>query len=407
MLNAPMPSLLPVYKRAPVTFDRGEGAYLYDTEGRRYLDFGSGVAVTSLGHAHPHLVGILKAQAERLWHCSNLYGIEAQQQLADRLVEQSFADSVFFCNSGAEALECSIKMARRFQHQRGQATRHKIITFDGAFHGRTMATISAGAQAKYLEGFEPALPGFKAIETGNIQALKAAIDEQTAALLIEPVQGEGGIREVDVDFLKTLRQIADEHDLLLIFDEVQSGMGRTGKLFAYEWSGIKPDIMALAKGLGSGFPIGACLATARVASGMTPGTHGSTFGGNPLACAVGNGVLDVLLEDGFLERVQEVSDLLRDELQRLAEAHADLVLEVRGKGLMLGLRFADDHVNAEIADSLIERGLLTIPAGDNVLRLLPPLTIGRPEVEEAVATLGELLTAQSAEDEPMTRKAAT
>ncbi len=407
MLNAPMPSLLPVYKRAPVTFDRGEGAYLYDTEGRRYLDFGSGVAVTSLGHAHPHLVGILKAQAERLWHCSNLYGIEAQQQLADRLVEQSFADSVFFCNSGAEALECSIKMARRFQHQRGQATRHKIITFDGAFHGRTMATISAGAQAKYLEGFEPALPGFKAIETGNIQALKAAIDEQTAALLIEPVQGEGGIREVDVDFLKTLRQIADEHDLLLIFDEVQSGMGRTGKLFAYEWSGIKPDIMALAKGLGSGFPIGACLATARVASGMTPGTHGSTFGGNPLACAVGNGVLDVLLEDGFLERVQEVSDLLRDELQRLAEAHADLVLEVRGKGLMLGLRFADDHVNAEIADSLIERGLLTIPAGDNVLRLLPPLTIGRPEVEEAVATLDELLTAQSAEDEPMTRKAAT
>ena len=389
MLNAPMPSLLPVYKRAPVTFERGEGAYLYDTDGRRYLDFGSGVAVTQLGHAHPHLVGILKAQAERLWHCSNLYGIEAQQQLADRLVEHSFADTVFFCNSGAESLECAIKMARRFQHQRGQASRHKIITFDGAFHGRTMATISAGAQAKYLEGFEPALPGFEAVPTGDVEALKAAIDDQTAALLIEPVQGEGGIHEVDSDFLIHLRRIADDHDLLLIFDEVQCGMGRTGKLFAYEWSGAKPDIMALAKGLGGGFPIGACLATSRAASGMTPGTHGSTFGGNPLACAVGNGVLDVLLEDGFFERTEETSSLLHDKLQQLAKAFPDLIREVRGKGLMLGLRLADDYVNAEVVNRLIEHGLLTIPAGDNVLRLLPPLIIGPAEIEEAVATLEE------------------
>lgn len=407
MLNAPMPSLLPVYKRAPVTFERGEGAYLFDTDGRRYLDFGSGVAVTQLGHAHPHLVGILKAQAERLWHCSNLYGIEPQQQLADRLVEQSFADTVFFCNSGAESLECAIKMARRFQHQRGQATRHKIITFDGAFHGRTMATISAGGQAKHLEGFEPALPGFQAVPTGDLQALNAAIDDQTAALLIEPVQGEGGIREVDSAFLLELRRIADEHDLLLIFDEVQCGMGRTGKLFAYEWSGAKPDIMALAKGLGGGFPIGACLATSRVASGMTPGTHGSTFGGNPLACAVGNGVLDILLEDGFFEQVEEISGLLQDELQRLAKAFPDLILEVRGKGLMLGLRLADDHVNAEVVNRLIEQGLLTIPAGDNVIRLLPPLIIGRAEIEEAVATLEEHFAEISGSNEKKVRKIAT
>jgi acetylornithine/N-succinyldiaminopimelate aminotransferase len=323
------------------------------------------------------------------------------------LVEQSFADTVFFCNSGAEALECAIKMARRFQHQRGQAERHKIITFDGAFHGRTMATISAGAQAKYLEGFEPALPGFEAIQAGNLDALTSAIDDQTAAILIEPVQGEGGIREIDDAFLLDLRRIADEKDLLLIFDEVQSGMGRTGKLFAYEWSGAKPDIMTLAKGLGGGFPIGACLATSRVASGMAAGTHGSTFGGNPLACAVGNGVLDIMLEDGFFERVNEATELLRTELDRLAAAYPAYILEVRGKGLMLGLRFADDHVNAELVSSLIEQGLLTIPAGDNVVRLLPPLIIGRTEIEEAVATLEEHLETLSGQDQQPERKVAT
>jgi acetylornithine/N-succinyldiaminopimelate aminotransferase len=394
-----MPTLLPVYKRAPVTFERGEGAYLYDREGRRYLDFGSGVAVTLLGHAHPHLVGVLKAQAERLWHCSNLYGIEAQTQLADRLVEHSFADTAFFCNSGAEALECAIKMARRFQYQRGQPERHKIITFDGAFHGRTMATISAGAQAKYLEGFEPALPGFQAVPTGDLDALDAAIDGGTAALLIEPVQGEGGIREVDPDFLRTLRRVADERDLLLIFDEVQSGMGRTGKLFAYEWSGATPDIMALAKGLGGGFPIGACLATARVASGMTAGTHGSTFGGNPLATAVGNAVLDVLLGDDFLEHVRNVARSLHAEMTRLAEAYPGIILEVRGKGLMLGLRLADAHVNAEVVNRLIASDLLTIPAGDNVVRLLPPLIIGQAEIDEAVATLEECFETLAGNDD--------
>ena len=307
MLNAPMPSVLPCYKRAPVTFERGEGAYLFDRDGRRYLDFGSGIAVTLLGHAHPHLVGVLKGQAERLWHCSNLYNIEAQEQLADRLVEHSFADTAFFCNSGAEALECAIKMARRFQHERGQPKRQTIITFDGAFHGRTMATISAAGNERHLDGFAPALPGFRTVPAGDQGALERAIDETTAALLIEPIQGEGGIRHIEDGFLETLRRIADEQDLLLIFDEVQSGMGRTGRLFAHEWSRATPDIMALAKGLGGGFPIGACLATARVAGAMVPGTHGSTFGGNPLACAVANGVLDVLLDNGFLEQVQTES----------------------------------------------------------------------------------------------------
>ena len=407
MLNAPMPSLLPVYKRAPVTFERGEGAYLYDTDGRRYLDFGSGVAVTQLGHAHPHLVGVIKAQAERLWHCSNLYGVEGQEQLADRLVEQSFADTVFFCNSGAEALECAIKMARRFQHQRGQTERYKIVTFDGAFHGRTIATLSAGGQAKYLEGFEPALPGFQAVQAGDLDALRAAVDGQTAALLIEPVQGEGGIREIDDTFLLNLRRFADDQDLLLIFDEVQCGMGRTGKLFAHEWSGAKPDIMTLAKGLGGGFPMGACLATARAASGMTAGTHGSTFGGNPLACAAGNGVLDVMLGDGFFEQVNEASKLLRNELDRLAAAFPHFILEVRGKGLMFGLRFADDHVNADLVSGLIEQGLLTIPAGDNVVRLLPPLIIGCAEIEEAVASLEEHLESLGSRDAAPVRKVAT
>jgi len=407
MLNAPMPSLLPVYKRAPVTFERGEGAYLYDTEGRRFLDFGSGVAVTQLGHAHPHLVSILKDQAERLWHCSNLYNIGVQERLADRLVDHSFADSVFFCNSGAESLECAIKMARRFQHQRGQEKRHKIITFDGAFHGRTIATISAGSQTKHLEGFEPALPGFQTVPVGDIEALRAAIDDETAGLLIEPVQGEGGIREIGDDFLHGLRRLADEQDLLLIFDEVQSGMGRTGKLFACEWSNVRPDIMALAKGLGGGFPIGACLATARVAGAMTPGTHGSTFGGNPLGCAVGNGVLDVLLSDGFLEQVNEHAALLKNELLRLASAYPGLILEVRGKGMMLGLRLADDHINADVVNGLIEQGLLTIPAGDNVVRLLPPLIIGHAEIEEAVTVLECRFEELANADETLAREPVT
>ena len=390
MLNAPMPSVLPVYNRAPVTFERGEGAYLYDRDGKRYLDFCSGIAVTLLGHAHPHLVGVLKAQAERLWHVSNLYGIDGQEQLADRLVEHSFADTVFFCNSGAEALECAIKMARRFHHERGQPERHKIITFDGAFHGRTMATISAASQARHLEGFEPALPGFQKVPPGDLAAVEAVIDDQTAGVLIEPVQGEGGLRALDVGYLEGLRKLCDQHDLLLIFDEVQTGLGRTGKLFAYEWSAIAPDVMALAKGLAGGFPMGACLSTARVAGAMTPGTHASTFGGNPLACATANGVLDVLLDDSFLEQVQKAGALLQSEMQRLAKAFPGIINEVRGKGLMLGFRLADEHVSAEMVKRLVENNFLTVPAGDNVIRLLPPLIIGEEEISEAISTLEEL-----------------
>jgi acetylornithine/N-succinyldiaminopimelate aminotransferase len=395
MSNAPMPPVLPVYKRAPVAFERGEGPYLFDREGRRYLDFGSGIAVTLLGHVHPHLVAALEAQARKLWHCSNLYHIAPQELLAERLVAHSFADTVFFCNSGAEAVECAIKMARRFQFQRGQPDRFRIVTFDGAFHGRTMATISAGGQDRYLEGFRPGLPGFDAVPLGDVEAVEAAITEQTAAILVEPVQGEGGIRTTRAAFLEQLRRLADEHDLLLIFDEVQCGMGRTGRLWAHQWSRVTPDVMALAKGLGGGFPVGACLATARAAAGMVPGTHGSTFGGNPLACAVGNAVLDVLLEEGFLDRVQAVADQLRARLDRLAAAYPEVVLEVRGQGLLLGLRCGPPA--AELSARLLARGLVTVPAGENVVRLLPPLILEAAQIDEAVAILEEVFAAVVAE----------
>jgi acetylornithine/N-succinyldiaminopimelate aminotransferase len=385
MSNAPIPPLLPVYKRAAVAFERGEGAYLFDQAGRRYLDFGSGIAVTLLGHAHPHLVDALKRQADKLWHTSNLYGIAEQDRLAERLVAHSFADTAFFCNSGAEALEAAIKIARRFHHQRGQSERYRILTFEGAFHGRTFATISAGGQDKYLEGFRPGLEGFDQVPLGDLGAAEAAIGDRTAAILVEPIQGEGGIRAPGIGFLEGLRDLADEHDLLLIFDEVQCGMGRTGRLFAYEWSRITPDLMALAKGLGGGFPLGACLATARAASGMAPGTHGSTFGGNPLACAVGNAVLDVLLDDGFLAGVRDHASRLHERLEGLARAFPTVIEEVRGQGYLLGLRVRPPHT--EVVGELMAQGLLTVPAGDNVIRLLPPLIIDEREIGEAASTL--------------------
>ncbi|MEM7024345.1 MAG: aspartate aminotransferase family protein [Pseudomonadota bacterium] len=388
MTNAPMPSLLPVYKRAPVTFERGEGAYLFDRDGRRYLDFGTGIAVTLLGHSHPHLVAALKEQSEKFWHCSNLYGVEQQEKLADRLVANSFADTVFFCNSGAEALECAIKMARSHFHQRGQSARNRIITFEGAFHGRTMATITAGGQDKYLEGFRPGLPGFDHLPLGDTARVLATIGDHTAAILIEPIQGEGGIRSPEKSFVEELRRICDEHDLLLMFDEVQSGMGRTGKLFAHEWTGVTPDIMTLAKGLGGGFPIGACLATSRAAAGMVPGSHGSTFGGNPLGCAVSNAVLDVLLEDGFLDHVNDIGAYMRSRLEELMASYPGIFLEIRGEGLFVGLRCGPP--NTDIVPKLMERGLLTVPAGENVVRLLPPLIIERAQVDEAVTILEEV-----------------
>ena len=377
--------VMPTYARVDLVFERGEGPYLYTADGERYLDFGCGIAVTSLGHAHPHLVEALKGQAERLWHTSNLYRIAGQERLAERLVAASFADTVFFGNSGAEALECSIKMARRYHYVNGQPERYRTITFNNAFHGRTLATIAAGGQAKHLEGFGPPVEGFDHVPLHDSNALRNAITGQTAAILIEPVQGEGGILPVDPEFLKAIRLAADEFGLLVIYDEVQCGMGRSGKLFAHEWPGMPPDIMAVAKALGGGMPIGACLATERAASGMTAGTHGSTFGGNPLATAVGNAVLDVMEVPGFLKSVERHAASLRRRLDAVAAAHPKVIDNVRGLGLMLGVKCvvpAGDMVAA-----LRERHVLVVPAGDNVVRFLPPLIIDDGHIEAAVGAL--------------------
>jgi acetylornithine/N-succinyldiaminopimelate aminotransferase len=378
-------SVLPTYARVDISFESGKGAWLNGSDGRRYLDFGSGVAVNSLGHCHPHLVEALKAQADKVWHTSNVFRMTGQETLAKRLIEQTFADTVFFANSGAEALECSIKMARRFQWGEGHPERYRLITFEGAFHGRTLATIAAGGQAKYLEGFGPKVDGFDQVPFGDHDALKAAIGPETAGILIEPIQGEGGVRPVPEVCLKGLRTLCDEHGLLLIFDEVQCGMGRTGKLFAHEWAGVTPDIMAAAKALGGGFPIGACLATERAAKHMIAGTHGSTFGGNPLATSVGHAVLDVMLEEGFMERVQAVAARLSQSLGALVAEFPDVVEGVRGKGLILGLKCK--VLNRDLQMAALEQGLLAIGAGDNVLRLLPPLIVTDEDVTAALEKL--------------------
>ena len=379
--------LLPTYSRAQVAFEKGEGPYLFATDGRKFLDFGAGIAVNSFGHAHPHLVAALATQAAKLWHTSNLYQVPGQQRLAERLVEATFADTVFFGNSGAEALECAIKMTRKFHASRGEPQRFRIITFEGAFHGRTLATIAAGGQKKYLDGFGPKVDGFDQVPFGDLEAVKRAIGPETAGILIEPVQGEGGVRPASPEFMRGLRSLCDENGLLLVLDEVQSGMGRTGKLFAHEWSGVTPDIMAIAKALGGGFPVGACLATERAASGMTAGTHGSTFGGNPLAMAVGNAVLDLALAPGFLEHVNGVANYLKQQLAMIVDKNRDIVEEVRGQGLLLGLKCKVP--NTELADAQRERGLLVVGAGDNVVRLVPPLIITQEHVREAIAILND------------------
>lgn len=379
--------ILPTYARAPVALEKGEGAYVFATDGRRFLDFGSGVAVNALGHAHPHLVAVLTAQAAKVWHTSNIFQIPGQQRLAERLVAATFADTVFFCNSGAEAIECSVKMARKFHSHHGRPERFRIVTFEGAFHGRTLATIAAGGQKKHLDGFGPKVDGFDQVPFGNLDALKAAIGPHTAGILIEPIQGEGGVRAAAPEFLRAIRALCDEQGLLLLLDEVQTGVGRTGKLFAHEWAGIKPDIMAIAKGIGGGFPMGACLATERAAAGMTAGSHGSTFGGNPLAMAVGNAVLDVVLEPAFLEHVNKVSNYLRQQLAMIVDRNRGVVEEVRGQGLLLGLKCK--VVNSELIDALRERGLLTISAGDNVVRILPPLIISEEHVREAIGIIND------------------
>ncbi|HWA88673.1 MAG TPA: aspartate aminotransferase family protein [Rhizomicrobium sp.] len=379
--------VLPTYARVDVEFVRGEGAWLYADDGTRYLDFAAGIAVNALGHAHPHLVKSLTEQAGKLWHTSNLYRVPGQERLAQRLIAASFADTVFFSNSGVEAIEASIKMARRYQYKSGHPERFRTITFEGAFHGRTLAAIAATGQPKYLEGFGPKAEGFDQVAFGDIKAVEAAIVPETAAILIEPVQGEGGLRPATPEFLRSLRKLADAHGLMLIFDEVQTGVGRTGKLFAHEWSGVTPDIMAIAKGIGGGFPMGACLATERAASGMTVGSHASTFGGNPLAMAVGNAVLDIVLAPGFLEHVRDVANYARQQLAGLVAAHPKVFEDVRGEGLMLGLKMRVP--NTEFVGRLFEHKMLAVGAGDNVVRLLPPLIVEEAEVREALARLAE------------------
>jgi len=376
-----MSSVLPTYARAQLAFERGEGACLYTTEGERYLDFGAGVAVTALGHAHPRLVEAIRDQAGKLWHTSNLYQIPGQEKLASRLCKETFASKVFFANSGAEALEGAIKMARRFHSHNGAPERFRIITFEGAFHGRTLATIAAGNQEKHVAGFGPKVDGFDQVPLGNIDAVRAAIGPETAAILIEPIQGEGGVRHVGWPFLRALRELVDEHGLLLILDEVQSGMGRTGKLFAHQWAGVTPHVMAIAKGLGGGFPVGAVLATDDAAEGMTAGSHGSTFGGNPMAMAAGNAVLDVMLEPDFLDSVQQKGLLLKQKLAQIQDQHRDVIEEIRGEGLLIGLKCKMPA--GHLVEALIEQQLLSVGAGDNVVRLLPPLTISEAEIIEA------------------------
>lgn len=374
--------LYDTYNRAALRFERGEGIWLITESGERYLDFAAGIAVNSLGHSHPHLVETLKTQAEKLWHLSNVYEIPAQEKLGRRLVESTFADKVFFTNSGAEALECAIKTARRYHYVNGHPERFRIVTFEGAFHGRTLATIAAGGQAKYLEGFGPKVDGFDQVPFGDEAALRAAITDETAGILLEPVQGEGGLRGFPEEFMRMLRTICDEKGLLLILDEVQTGVGRTGKLFAHEWAGIKPDIMAVAKGIGGGFPMGACLATAEAAKGMTAGVHGTTYGGNPLAMAVGNAVLDVVLADGFLENVQATALVMKQGLASIIDRYPDVVSEVRGRGLLIGIKCVVP--NTSLIQALRDEHFLSVGAGDNVVRLLPPLITTPEEAREAL-----------------------
>ena len=381
---------MPTYARVDLAFERGEGAWLFTAEGERYLDFTAGVAVNALGHAHPQLVKALTEQAHKVWHVSNLYRIPEGEKLAGRLCAASFADTVFFQNSGAEALECAIKMARKYQSACGKPERYRIITFEGAFHGRTLATIAAAGNKKYLEGFGPPVEGFDNVPFNDLDAVKRAIGPETAAILIEPIQGEGGVRVASSTFLRGLRQLCDQHGLLLVFDEVQTGIARTGEMFAYERYGVTPDVMALAKALGSGFPIGACLATTEASKGMTVGSHGSTFGGNPLAMAVANAVLDVVMADGFIERVRTNALLLKQRLAELKDRHASVIAEVRGEGLLIGLRMIPQA--SEMIDELRAEKMITVAAGDNVVRLVPPLIIGEKEITEAIGCIDRACT---------------
>ena len=386
-----IPPVMPTYARAPLEAERGEGSWLITADGTRYLDFGAGIAVNVLGHAHPHLIEALERQARKLWHTSNMYPIAEQERLAARLVDATFADTVFFTNSGVEAIEAAIKTARKYHAEKGTG-RHRIITFEGAFHGRSMAAISAAGSQKLTRGFGPLLPGFDTVPFGDHYAVQSAITDETAAIMIEPVQGEGGIRVLPDECLRGLRQVCDQHGLLLILDEIQTGVGRTGRLFAHEHADIAPDIMAVAKGIGGGFPLGACLATEEAASGMTVGAHGTTYGGNPLACAVGNAVLDAVLADDFLGEVQRKAGLFRQRLAELRDTHPDLIAEVRGLGLMLGLTLSERSNVADFIAAAREEHLLTVAAAENTVRILPPLNASDEEIGEAAARLDRAAT---------------
>lgn len=385
-----IPSVLPTYNRAPLSFVKGEGSWLIEADGRRFLDLAAGIAVNALGHAHPALVKALTDQAQALWHVSNLYQIPQQQALADALVEHSFADTVFFTNSGTESCELAVKMARKYWHEKGQPARTTILGFEGSFHGRSSAGIAAAGSEKMTKGFGPLLPGFRHLPWGDHDALRAAIDDTVAAIIVEPVQGEGGIRPMPDVCLKGLRDLCDEHGILLILDEVQCGVGRTGRLFAHEWAGITPDIMMVAKGIGGGFPLGAVLATEAAAGGMTAGTHGSTYGGNPLGCAVGCAVMDIVADPAFLDAVNRKAGLMRQKLEALIADHPTVFDSVRGAGLMLGIKCRVP--NTDVVQGGYAAEVLTVPAADNVVRLLPALTISEAEIAEAVRRLDQVAT---------------
>ena len=389
-----IPAVMPTYARWDVEVDRAEGLYLHATDGRKFLDFTSGIGVTGLGHCHPHIVAAVSEQAKRLWHTSNLFRIPGQERLAQRLVENTFADTVFFGNSGAEACELAIKVVRKYQSETGHPERYRIIGCHGSFHGRTFATLAAAGNEAYLKGFGPAMEGFDHVAFGNLNEMRAAVGKETAAIMVEPIQGEGGVRAAPEGYLRGLREIADEFGLLLAYDEVQCGMGRTGKLFAHEWESAPPDVMAIAKALGNGFPVGACLATERAAVGMVAGTHGSTFGGNPLAMAAGNAVLDVMLEPGFLSRVETMAERLRTRLEMLVGSYPKLFAELRGSGLLLGIRCIVPA--ADFVAKLRQNGLLTLTAGENVLRILPPLIVGEREINVALDVMNKVAREWSA-----------
>ena len=385
-----IPSVLPTYNRAPIAFDRGEGSWLIATDGTRYLDLGSGIAVNALGHAHPALIAALTEQAGKVWHVSNVFDIPQQKRLADLLVAHTFADTVFFTNSGTETAELAIKMARKYWYDKG-TPRAEILTFEGAFHGRSTAAIAAAGSEKMVKGFGPLMPGFRQLPWGDMAALRAAISDQTCAVMVEPIQGEGGIRPLPDADLRLIRQLCDDTGALLILDEVQCGMGRTGRLFAHEWAGITPDIMMVAKGIGGGFPLGAVLSTEKAAAGMIAGTHGSTYGGNPLACAVGAKVVELITDPAFLADVNRKSALFRQRLEALVAAHPQIFEGVRGHGLMLGLRCK--LAPADLVRAGYDARIITIAAADNVVRLLPPLTLSDDEIAEAVHRLDEAATA--------------